>query len=128
MTSIEAATLYAGLLLLLMVYLKGNCGFTRMREKIYLGDGGSDPMLRAIRAQGNAVEDVPVVLIGLFALVGLGVGPVSIHLLGAAFVIARVLHALGMVGGVGWGRVAGTLITQLVMMGTAGLCLWHALT
>ncbi|MEO0422500.1 MAG: MAPEG family protein [Pseudomonadota bacterium] len=128
MTSLDAATLYAGLLLLLMVYLKGNCGFTRMREKVFLGDGGNDAMLRAIRAQGNAVEDVPMVLIGLFALAGLGASALMVHVLGGAFVLARVLHALGMLGGVGFGRVAGTLITQLVMIGTAGLCLWQALT
>lgn len=128
MTSLDAATLYAGLLLLLMIYLKGNCGFTRMRENVDLGDGGNDAMLRAIRAQGNAVEDVPMVLIGLFALAGLGAGALTVHVLGSSFVLARTLHALGMIAGVGWGRVAGTLITQLVMIGTAGLCLWQALT
>lgn len=128
MSALEAATLYAGLSLVLMVFLKGNCGFTRMREAVDLGDGDNERMLRAIRAQGNAVEDVPIVLIGLFALASLAVNPLYIHILGIAFVIARPLHALGMLANVGWGRVVGTLLTQLVMLSAACLCVWHALT
>ena len=70
MTSIEAAILYAGLFIILFILLKVNVGRVRSAEKIIFGDGANERLQRAQRVQGNAVEDVPVTLIGI---VGLGV-------------------------------------------------------
>ncbi len=130
MTAIAAATLYAGLFGLLMILLKGNVGRVRTSEKVGFGDGNNEALQRAIRVQGNAVEDVPVVLVGLLAL-GLMNAPVLlIHGLGATFLVARVLHAIGLGGSSGGspGRMFGTLLTLLVMLATAGACIWFALT
>jgi hypothetical protein len=130
MTAIAAATLYAGLFGLLMILLKGNVGRVRTSEKVGFGDGNNEALQRAIRVQGNAVEDVPVVLVGLLAL-GLMNAPVLlIHGLGATFLVARVLHAIGLGGSSGGspGRMFGTLLTLIVMLATAGACIWFALT
>ena len=130
MTAIAAATLYAGLFGLLMILLKGNVGRVRTSEKVGFGDGNNEALQRAIRVQGNAVEDVPVVLVGLLAL-GLMNAPVLlIHGLGATFLVARILHAVGLGGSSGGspGRMFGTLLTLIVMLGTAGACIWFALT
>lgn len=130
MTAIAAATLYAGLFGLLMILLKGNVGRVRTSEKVGFGDGNNEALQRAIRVQGNAVEDVPVVLVGLLAL-GLMNAPVLlIHGLGATFLVARILHAIGLGGSSGGspGRMFGTLLTLLVMLATAGACIWFALT
>jgi uncharacterized protein len=130
MTAIAAATLYAGLFGLLMILLKGNVGRVRTSEKVGFGDGNNEALQRAIRVQGNAVEDVPVVLVGLLAL-GLMNAPVLlIHGLGATFLVARILHAIGLGGSSGGspGRMFGTLLTLIVMLGTAGACIWFALT
>lgn len=130
MTAIAAATLYAGLFGLLMILLKGNVGRVRTSEKVGFGDGNNEALQRAIRVQGNAVEDVPVVLVGLLAL-GLMNAPVLlIHGLGATFLVARILHAIGLGGSSGGspGRLFGTLLTLIVMLVTAGACIWFALT
>ena len=128
MTSMQAAVLYAGLFCLLMLVLKGNVGRVRTREKIGFGDGGNEPMQRALRVQGNAVEDVPVVLLGLIGLGALAAPALLIHILGASFLVGRVLHAIGLGGSSGGspGRMFGTLISLLVMLGTAGACVWYA--
>ena len=128
MTSINAAVLYIGLFCLLMLVLKGNVGRVRTREKIGFGDGGNEPMQRALRVQGNAVEDVPVVLVGLIGLGALVAPALLIHVLGASFLLGRLLHAIGLGGSSGGspGRMFGTLISLLVMLGTAGACVWYA--
>ncbi len=129
MTPIAATTLYIGLFALLMLVLKLNVGRVRASKKINLGDGNDDSMQRAIRVQGNAVEDVPVVLFGLVGL-GLLAAPVLlIHGLGISFLIARILHAIGLggVAGAGIGRLIGTLVSLIVMIATAAACIWYAL-
>ena len=125
MTAIEAASLYAALCLILMLALKINVGRVRQAEKVMFGDGGREPLQRAHRVQGNAVEDIPVTLIGLFALAFLGGPAWLIHLLSAAFFLGRILHAIGLGGpsGGSFGRMWGTLLTLVVMLATglAGL-------
>jgi uncharacterized membrane protein YecN with MAPEG domain len=128
MTPIAATTLYIGLFGLLMMILKLNVGRVRASKKINLGDGNDEAMQRAIRVQGNAVEDVPVVLFGLVGL-GLLEAPVLlIHALGATFLIGRILHAIGLGGmpGAGIGRTVGTLLSLIVILVTAGACVWYA--
>ena len=128
MTGFEAVGLYTGLIIILMFVLKANVGRVRMAEKVNLGDGGSDRMLRAIRAQGNAIEDVPIVLVGWIALAALSAPVWLIHGLGVAFILGRVLHAVGisLVKGLEWGRAAGTLLSALVLLATAVGCIWQA--
>ncbi len=130
MTPIAAATLYLGLFGLLMVILKLNVGRVRASKKINLGDGNDESMQRAIRVQGNAVEDVPVVLLGLLGLGLLDAPVMLIHALGATFLVARILHAVGLGGmpGAGVGRLIGTLLSLILMLVTAGMCIWFAVT
>jgi uncharacterized protein len=129
MTPIAATTLYLGLFGLLMLILKLNVGRVRASKRINLGDGNDESMQRAIRVQGNAIEDVPVVLLGLVGL-GLLEAPVLlIHGIGATFLVARVLHAVGLGGmpGLGVGRLIGTLLSLIAILVTAGACVWYAL-
>lgn len=125
MTPIEAAILYAGLFILLKV----NVGRVRSAEKIIFGDGANERLQRAQRVQGNAVEDVPVTLIGIVGLGVLSAPVLLIHGLGALFLIGRILHAVGLGGSSGGspGRMFGTLLTAIVMLVTGVSCLWFAL-
>lgn len=129
MTSMGAATLYVGLFVLLMLVLKAQVGRVRMREKVVFGDGGNDALQRAIRVQGNAVEDVPVVLAGFLALGAMAAPVWLVHALGAAFLLGRILHAWGLGGSSGGspGRSFGTLISVIVQLVTAGACAGMAL-
>lgn len=130
MTQFEAATLYTGLLILLFLGLKINVGRARAGAKVSVGDGGDESLTRAMRTQANAVEDVPVSLIGLFALAGLSAPVLLIHGLGGALVVARLAHAfgLGTSSRLNFGRGFGTAVTSLVMLVTAGACVWFAVT
>jgi uncharacterized membrane protein YecN with MAPEG domain len=130
MTAFAAATLYIGLFGLLMIALKMNVGRVRTSEKVGFGDGANEAMQRAIRVQGNAVEDVPVVLLGLLGLAALAAPVVLIHALGGSFLVGRILHAVGLGGSSGssFGRLVGTLISLIVMLVTAGACIFFALT
>jgi len=130
MTAFAAATLYFGLFGFLMLALKINVGRVRAKEKVMFGDGANEAMQRAIRVQGNAVEDVPIVLIGIGGLAALAAPVVLIHALGGSFLVARILHAIGLGGtsGSSFGRMVGTLVTLIVKLVTAGACVWFALT
>ncbi|MEQ9436356.1 MAPEG family protein [Hyphomonas sp.] len=130
MTAFAAATLYFGLFGLLMLALKINVGRVRGKEKVMFGDGANEAMQRAIRVQGNAVEDVPIVLIGIAGLAALSAPVMLIHALGGSFLAGRILHAIGLGGSSGssFGRMVGTLVTLIVQLVTAGACIWFALT
>lgn len=94
-------------------------GNVRRAERISVGDGGSERLTRRMRAQLNFAEYVPilVILIGLVEL-ALGTSPV-LWGVGATLVVARILHAFGM-DGWGFGRIAGTILTLLLLLGLAG--------
>ncbi len=103
---------------LVNIWLGVRIGQTRTREKISIGDGGNDALIRRMRAQANFVEFTPFVLI-LVGLVEFARGQ-SMWLWGVVilYLIARVLHALGMDG---WqpGRMAGVLVSMLTTLGLA---------
>lgn len=130
MSGIEAVVLYTGLFVLLFIGLKLNSGRVRVSEKVNYGEGGSDPMRQAMRVQGNAVEDVPITLLGLYGLAAMAAPVLLIHILGAGFFLFRLAHAftLGSGEGSGMGRLVGTLGTLIVMLVTGGACIWFALT
>jgi hypothetical protein len=113
-----------------MLILKLNVGRVRGAENVGFGDGNNEAVQRAIRAQGNKVDDVPIVLLGLVGLAALSTPVVLIHGLGGSFLVGRVLHAVGIGGSSGssFGRSVGTLITLIVKLVTAGACIWFALT
>jgi len=129
-THYEIVALYIGLCVLLMAFLKANCGRARVGSKVDYGAGDSDSMARAMRVQGNAVEDVPITLIGLLALATMQAPPLLLHIIGGTLVGARVLHAVGLggKGGPSIGRILGTIGSLLCLLVTAGACIYFALT
>lgn len=109
--------LYAGLLGLLAVAVAFPAGMLRGKLNISVGDGGNPALLLAMRRHANFAEWVPLALI-LIALLELNaVSTRAIHSLGAALVIARLLHAIGLKSdtmqsvGRGLGAMATALIT-----------------
>ena len=103
---------------LINIWLAMRVGRVRMSEKVSIGDGGNDRLIRRMRAHSNYIENTPIVLI-LLALVELGLGP-SLWLwgVGVIYLVARILHAFGM-DGMGWARSAGVIITMLTQLGLA---------
>lgn len=93
-------------------------GRVRMAEKIMVGDGGSDALLRRMRAQANFLENTPFVLILVAAIEMTGKGGTWLAVIGALFMLGRVLHAFGMDNAKPNAlRMIGTLIAMLTLLG-----------
>jgi uncharacterized membrane protein YecN with MAPEG domain len=108
---------------LLNLWLSVRVGRVRTAEKVFIGDGGNEPLTRRMRAHSNFVENTAFVLI-LIALVELGVGSsIWLWAVGALYLVGRILHALGMDGMKG-GRMIGTIVTMLTQLGLAGFALF----
>lgn len=118
-STIYVLALWCGLHMLLMLGLALNV--TRHRFKS--GTEGYDErrLERAIRAHGNNIEYVPMVLLGVALLTFLGVSSVWVHSLCAVLFLARCLHAHGIQqeAPLPASRVAGNLGTWSVMLITA---------
>jgi hypothetical protein len=104
----------AGLLGLLALVLTINVGRMRSGKKIFLGDGGDRDLTVAIRAQGNLLELTPLILILLWMLHG-PMGHRLPDILAILLVVARFLHAGGMLGFVPYGRPAGAIATTVIL-------------
>lgn len=126
-TSLLAVTLAA------MFFALGVLTIRRRRStQIAVGDGGAEPLTRAIRAQGNLFE-YGTVFTALIALSELNGAPVwLIGALAAVFVVGRLSHAYGLLvaeadveGGAArfrW-RVRGMAITLTLIATTACILL-----
>jgi uncharacterized membrane protein YecN with MAPEG domain len=128
MTLFQIAALYIALNLILTPILMYRVGQVRLGKKIDLGDGGDALMFSRIRAHGNFIENAPLALIGLIGLAMLSAPALAIHVFGAAFFIGRILHAMGMAGSFGKGRLIGTILTLLTHFGQAGFILFLIFT
>ena len=127
MSPAQAAAMNIGLLILMMLGLKLYVG--AQRGKLKLPSGETNPEFnRATRVQLNAVEDVPVLMVGIAGLAMLGMPAWYIHMCGLVLLVSRILHAYGLAGSGGFsiGRTVGTLGTMLAFLAIAGALLVHA--
>jgi uncharacterized protein len=109
----------AGVAALINIWLAIRCGQVRTKEKISVGDGGNEALIRRMRAHANFVEFTPFVLI-LIALVEMASGTSTwLWVVAGVYMIARVAHGIGMDGG-GKGREVGIIVTMLVLVGLGG--------
>jgi len=127
MSPAQAAAMNIGLLILMMLGLKMYVGASRARLKLPSGET-SPEFNRATRVQLNAVEDVPILMVGIAGLALLGMPAWYIHMCGLVLLVARILHAYGLASSSGFsiGRLAGTMGTLLVYLAVAGPLLVHA--
>jgi uncharacterized membrane protein YecN with MAPEG domain len=105
---------------ILNIWLMVRIGAIRQAAGISVGDGGSEPLERRMRAQANFVETTPFVLllVGLIELAG--AGSWWLQWAAGAYIIGRIAHAFGMDGGSKQiGRMIGTLVTMLTLLGLA---------
>ncbi len=108
--------LFAALLMIMQMVLMGLVIKQRGTNDVLIGDGGVDAMQQAIRVHGNFVENAPIFLIGL-ALIELMVGANTwVLVMGAVFVLGRLLHAVGisLTTGLSMPRFIGTVASILV--------------
>ncbi|MDX2144670.1 MAG: MAPEG family protein [Rhodospirillaceae bacterium] len=101
----------------------------RLKYRISLGDGGNADMQSRIRSHANLMEYVPLLLV-LMALLELsGVSGAVLGYAGAALVIFRVLHPIGIPPRVpNFFRFTGTVGTFLLLLSGSVYALVLALT
>ncbi len=110
--------LYAGLSALILIGLSLQVVALRRKHQVGIGTGSINTLERAVRAQANFTEYVPLSLLALALLEINGLAGWAVHAFGAVLVLARLLHALGLnrSAGTSMGRLVGTLLTWLVLL------------
>lgn len=118
--------LYAGLSGLWLLLVSLNVCRHRLRSGVGLGDGGDTGLLQAMRIQANTAEYVPLTLVILALSEMLGAPIPIVHAIGAALVLGRVLHAVGLSRSTdrSFGRAAGMLLTWGALLAAALLVLY----
>lgn len=93
MSALPIASLYAGLLALLLVLLTIRVVAARRGAQVAIGDGGDKVLQRRIRAHANFAEYVPIALILLALAEAGGAWWWLLHAIGAALLAGRIIHA-----------------------------------
>ena len=111
-------TLFVSSLLVLMKLVLGlRVSMYRNKSNISWGDNGDDQLIRRIRAHANHSEWVPATMIILGLVEMVGVHPIIVGVLGAIVVIARSLHAIGLMGNAeSFNRAAGLAMNWIVLL------------
>ena len=125
----QAASLWAGLNLLLLLVLSVLVVRQRQAHRVVIGDGGVEAVQRASRAFGNATEYIPAGLAVLALMTLVGAPAVSLHLAGATLFAGRLIHAIGLSRstGVSLPRFVGMVITYLFLLCAAVTLLFYAI-
>jgi uncharacterized membrane protein YecN with MAPEG domain len=115
-THLPTTMCFAAAAVLVNFWLGMRCGKVRAAEKIGIGDGGNEMLIRRMRAQANFVEQTPlsVILVGLIELAGKGgqwLAPAA-----AVFILGRIAHGFGMDGNFKAGRPIGMLTAMLFQL------------
>ena len=118
MQAIQAAALWSGLLILLMLVLSGIVVSGRRRHLVSFGDGGNPDLMAASRAFGNCAEYATPGMIAMLLLAAVGAPVWMVHGVGATLLVGRIVHALGLLfqTGPSLGRVIVMLLTWVALL------------
>jgi len=122
--AVPVTALYGGLTALLTVGLAMNISRMRGKHNVLRGDGGIPELQGAIRAHGNAAEHVPLAILLLLLAELCGGSSLVLHVLGGAFLVARIIHPIGLIKQISAGQVVGAMGTYLTQIALAGYTLW----
>lgn len=115
-------SLTASALALLLVILSVITIRARMKHSAAFGDAGEQHLTSAIRAHGNLTEYAPMGLILIALLEANDASHTPLLLVAAAFVVARVLNAIGLFNPPGpppLTRSIGIVATLVILLGLA---------
>ena len=105
---------------IIAVWLMIRVGQVRTSEKVSVGDGGNEKVIRRMRAHANFVESAPFVVLLVAVIELAGKGGEWLPYVAGIYFIGRIAHGLGMDGTTfAKGRTIGTIITLLTLIGLA---------
>jgi uncharacterized membrane protein YecN with MAPEG domain len=107
--------LYAALAAVILSVLSLRIIGVRRSRRVAIGDGADEELARRIRAHGNFAEYTPLALV-LILLLELGGAPAwQLHLIGAALILGRIVHAWSLTAHSGNARLIGMTLTLFVL-------------
>lgn len=120
--------LYAALLVPLYIFLSFRVINVRVAQRLSVGDGGDQAMLRRMRVHANFAEYAPLALVVIGLAESLNTPALVLHLLGVLLLAGRLAHAYGMSAMPEklQLRVAGMMLTFSALGLGALACLWGA--
>ena len=129
MTFPTIAALTGGLLIMLQSVMMVWAALGRVKHQVALGTGGVEQVEMRVRAHGNLAENAAIFVIALALLELSNMHQTVVLVLAAAFVVARVLHAIGVgvippTGG-NMPRTIGATTTGLVGLAAGALLVWQ---
>ena len=109
----------AGAAALINIWLMIRVGQVRTSEKVSVGAGGNEKVIRRMRAHSNYIESAPFVLLLVAAIeLASATSPTWLWIVGGLYLLGRVAHGVGMDDGkFGKGRMIGTIVTMLTLLG-----------
>lgn len=117
MLYIPATAFLTGIFTLMLVILSLNVSLRRRDLRAAYGDADDSLLRRRMRAHGNFIEYAPlmVLLCAVLEITSYATSPV-IWGLAAAFIVARLLHALGVLGLPGGSQPIGMVLQHIAMI------------
>jgi uncharacterized membrane protein YecN with MAPEG domain len=112
--------LYAGISALVLAFFYLLVVIERQKNKVSIGDGGSETLARRIRIHGNFIETVPFLLILLFLMENHAHSVYVLHVFGSLVILSRLLSFYGLrnaKGGIKARVTAGVLTNILFIIG-----------
>jgi uncharacterized protein len=121
MPALPVSTLFVGLFALLQVPMTLMVGYRRAQTEIPFLDGGDVTLLRRMRAHGNYIETVPMVLLAMAFAEGNGLPHGWLWAGGMSLLAGRLLHVYWTVAHA-WGvpRALAMVLTFIPMLGFGG--------
>ena len=127
MSPAQAAALWSGAMIVLLVVLGARVAMTRRSNKVLLGDGSNAQVLLASRVFGNASEYIPAGIGALALLAMLGMPAYVLHGLGGALFAGRLIHAVSLSDKRPTaGRIIGMSLTFLPLILAGSMLVVHA--
>ena len=108
--------IYISACALILLVLATNIVRLRRKHRVSLGDGGVKELQKAIGAQENATEYMPLALLLLLALEWNQSPLWIVHFFGVSFVVSRLMHAYGIMNKFKF-RVYGMYLTGISLLG-----------
>ena len=117
MADMHVSLFSAAIAALITAWLGWRCSVLRLSDKIFHGDGGNTLLARRMRAQANFTEYTPIALVLIVLLNLMDINSWALGLSALAFMVGRVLHAIGMdAESTHWARGAGVALTFSLLL------------
>ncbi|GGI87953.1 glutathione S-transferase [Shewanella hanedai] len=120
--------LYISITAILVIVFAMRVVKLRRKYKIGIGSADNKELRIAGRVHANLIENAPIAMTLLLVAELNGLNSILLHLLGLVWIVARILHAIGLTqgdGGYHLGRFWGGLLSWLMILTLAGINLGY---